>query len=407
MRLRLLVLCAFALAPLLLWGLSPLASRGASRSLGDVQSKIRQKQSQIGRKKGTEQVLTGTISRYTSRIGALQGRITSLQRRQVAIQADLDARRAELAKVQGDLRDERARLTRLKARLIVSRRALAGRLVELYKTGRPDLITIVLSSKSFADLVERGDFLRRISDSDRRIVAAVKTAKAAATAATTRLAALERRQQAVAATILDRRNQVRGVKDELISTRSGYERVRAGKQSVLGRVRAQRRNLQGELGVLRSEQAKIQARLAAVAADPVGNGVPAGPIRRGSGQFIWPVNGVITSPFCESRPWEACHPGLDIAAPEGTPIRAPAAGTVVLMQPVAASGGYGNYTCIQHSGSLSTCYAHQAGFATSMGATVAQGDVIGYVGNTGRSFGSHLHFEVRVNGAVTDPMSYL
>ena len=94
--------------------------------------------------------------------------------------------------------------------------------------------------------------------------------------------------------------------------------------------------------------------------------------------MIWPVNGPITSPFCERRAWEACHPGIDIGVPAGTPIRAAAAGRVALMQSVGASGGYGNFTCIQHTGALSTCYAHQSRFARRSGASVSQGQVIGY-----------------------------
>jgi murein DD-endopeptidase MepM/ murein hydrolase activator NlpD len=135
--------------------------------------------------------------------------------------------------------------------------------------------------------------------------------------------------------------------------------------------------------------------------------MPAGPIRGGKGGLIWPVNGPITSPFCEPRAWESCHPGIDIGVPSGTPIRAAADGKVVLMQPESASGGYGNFTCIQHTSSLSTCYAHQSRFGTSMGARVKQGQVIGYTGCTGRCFGPHLHFETRINGSVVNPMNYL
>lgn len=122
--------------------------------------------------------------------------------------------------------------------------------------------------------------------------------------------------------------------------------------------------------------------------------------------MIWPVDGPITSPFCEVRSYEACHPGLDIGAAEGTPIRAAAAGTVALMQSESASGGYGNYTCLDRGG-LATCYAHQSRFGPSLGARVSQGQVIGYVGNTGNSFGAHLHFEVRLGGAVMNPLNYL
>jgi murein DD-endopeptidase MepM/ murein hydrolase activator NlpD len=130
--------------------------------------------------------------------------------------------------------------------------------------------------------------------------------------------------------------------------------------------------------------------------------IPAGPIRRGSGGLVQPVNGQFTSPF--GQRWGRLHAGIDLSAPTGTPIRAAAAGQVILMAP---TGGYGNYTCINHGKSISTCYAHQSRFGSSEGAMVEQGEVVGYVGNTGHSFGAHLHFEVRVDGRPVDPMNYL
>ena len=88
-------------------------------------------------------------------------------------------------------------------------------------------------------------------------------------------------------------------------------------------------------------------------------------------------------------------------------IRAAAAGRVVLLQSEGASGGYGNFTCVQHDAATSSCYAHQSRFGTSQGASVSAGQVIGYVGSTGFSTGPHLHFEVRVNGSVSSPLAYL
>jgi murein DD-endopeptidase MepM/ murein hydrolase activator NlpD len=402
MRLRLLIACA--VLPCLLWAVLPLGSQGASSGrLASVQNKIQDVQGKIGRKKGTEHVLSTQIAAYTARIDSLQGRISRLHARQAHIQADLDAKRAELARIQEELRLERARLARLRARLIVGRRLLATRLVEIYEADRPDIVTVILNAHGFADLIERGDFLKRISDQDRQIVMLVRNAKADATASAARLATLESRQQQIANTILERRNQVASVKQALIDTRVGYAHTRAGKASALLHVRTQRVQLEGALSHLRAEQAKITAALAPANAGPL----PAGPVVHGSGMLIWPVNGPITSYFCERRPWEACHPGIDIGVPTGTPIRAAAAGRVALMQSVGASGGYGNYTCIQHTATLSTCYAHQSRFATSIGAHVGQGQVIGYSGCTGLCFGPHLHFEVRINGAVVNPLDYL
>jgi murein DD-endopeptidase MepM/ murein hydrolase activator NlpD len=122
----------------------------------------------------------------------------------------------------------------------------------------------------------------------------------------------------------------------------------------------------------------------------------------GSGRLIWPITGPLTSPF--GPRWGRLHAGIDIAASGGTPIRAADSGRVAL---AGWQGGYGLYTCVQHTASLSTCYAHQSRLGTARGATVRQGQVIGYVGNTGHSFGDHLHFETWVRGAPVDPMGFL
>jgi murein DD-endopeptidase MepM/ murein hydrolase activator NlpD len=402
MRIRLLL--AGAVLPLVLWAMLPTVTQGAAPGgrLRDLQSKIDTTRGKIGRRKGTERVLTSEISAYSRRIGRLQGRIGSLQGRQADAQADLDAKRAELFRIQDDLRAERRRLVRLRARLAQARGALAQRLVELYQSDKPDIVTVILSSKGFADLLERGEFMKRVSDQDQQIVTLVRNAKADATASERRLGSLERRQQRLTAIVAERRDEIAQAKQGLIDTRVGLAGTRADKRRALTSVRNERQHLEGALSHLRAEQAKIQSTL-----QRAQGGVAAGAIKQGSGSLIWPVNGPITSPFCERRAWEACHPGIDIGVPSGTPIRAAAAGRVALLQPESASGGYGNFTCIQHTGVMSTCYAHQSRFAVSMGESVSQGQVIGYSGCTGLCFGPHLHFEVRINGAVTNPMNYL
>ncbi|MEA2284922.1 MAG: hypothetical protein QOJ21_965 [Solirubrobacteraceae bacterium] len=402
MRIRLLIL-AVAL-PLALWAALPLQSEGASSQskLDDIQKKIQSTKGRIGRRKGTERVLTTQISAYSSRIGALQARIGRLQRRQATVQANLDSKRAELTRIQEDLRSERRRLVRLRARLAEARLALAQRLRELYQADAPDIVTVIMDAKGFADLLERGEFMRRVSDQDQRIIGIVRAARADATTTEARLQTFERRQRRLTAIVLSNRNQLASFKQDLIDTRVGLDGTRSDKRRALVGVRGERRQLEGALSGLRQQQAKIQSTLQRAA-----GALPAGAIRQGSGGMVWPVNGPITSPFCEARAWERCHPGIDIGVPAGTPIRAAASGKVTLMQSVGASGGYGNFTCVSHTASLSTCYAHQSSFATSLGAAVDQGQVIGYVGCTGLCFGDHLHFEVRINGAVTNPLNYL
>jgi murein DD-endopeptidase MepM/ murein hydrolase activator NlpD len=402
MRLR--TFAAGVALPLAAWGASPLIADAGnpSATAASLSNKIQQVQGKIGRKKGTERVLTSEIAAYSAKIDRLQVKITRLRTRESVVQGSLERAQQELLQTQAQLRAERARLVRLRKRLAEARAALATRLRELYESDQPDLVTVVLNAKGFADLIERTDFLHRISEQDRSIVDLVKTARADAIATAHRLDRLEQRQQALTARILQRRQEITAVKQDLIDTRVGYDGTRADKQNALGNVRAERRQLEGNLSDLKAQQAKIARTLQQSQGQ-----LPAGPIKRGGGTLIWPVNGPITSPFCESRAWESCHPGIDIGVPSGTPIRAAAAGRVALVQSEAASGGYGNFTCIQHTGAMATCYAHQSVIRVSLGQQVSQGQVIGLTGCTGRCFGPHLHFEVRINGAVTNPLNYL
>jgi murein DD-endopeptidase MepM/ murein hydrolase activator NlpD len=384
------LILAVVLVPFAVWLFLPVQSSGQN-----LQEKIAAKQRAIEAKKKRERSLTSTIERYSERIDVLQGDITELQARQIRIEADLNAKRAELSRIQVDLRSERARLTRLRARLAESRAALGARLVHLFKADEPDVVTVVLESNGFEDLLQRTEFLQRVSQQDARILDRVVKAKAEATATEKRLDRYEARQRKVTKIVSQRRLEVLAIKNRLVDRRQGLESVRTDKRQALVSTRADRKQLQGHLVALQKEEAKVRARLAGFAST-------GGPIRRGSGDMIWPTNGAFTSPF--GPRWGRLHAGIDIGAPEGTPIRAALSGKVVL---AGWTGGYGNYTCIQHGGGLSTCYAHQSRYGTSVGANVSKGDVIGYVGNTGNSTGAHLHFETRVNGNPVNPMGYL
>ena len=138
---------------------------------------------------------------------------------------------------------------------------------------------------------------------------------------------------------------------------------------------------------------------------------PNGPA--GTGIFSWPlpVGGTITSQFgYRADPYSgetSYHSGTDISAPEGTPILAAADGTVTTANATDPWGGsYGYHVILDHGGGVETLYAHCSAICVVPGQTVRQGEVIGYVGQTGRATGDHLHLEVRVNGERTDAMGY-
>ena len=361
-----------------------------------LSSRMDQKREQIDRHKAKEGVLSTTIERFNTRIDAVQGEIAATERRLSRVQDSLDRQKEKLLEVRNKLEEARDRLERLRSRLATARKVLAARLVEIYKADSPDALTVILSADGFGDLLERAEFLDRISDQDPQITDRVRGLRDMAKDQAVQLADLEEQEQLAAERILRERDQVAAVEEQLVGARDQLASARADKRGALAQVRDSRVRLEGDLAALEREQARVQAALSGA-----GNTFD-GPIKQGSGQLIWPVNGPVVSPF--GMRCGRLHAGIDIAVPSGTAIHAADSGRVVLMGWV---GGYGNYTCVQHTGSLSTCYAHQSSFATSNGASVSQGQVIGYVGCTGHCFGDHLHFETRINGSPVDPMGYL
>lgn len=124
---------------------------------------------------------------------------------------------------------------------------------------------------------------------------------------------------------------------------------------------------------------------------------------------IWPVEGFISSSFGgRASPFSGrkgeFHKGLDINNRMGTPILATARGTVAF---AAGDGAYGNSVEINHGGGIITKYAHMKNYIVKQGQWVRRGEVIGYIGMTGRTTGPHLHYEVRLNGLPVNPMRYI
>jgi lipoprotein NlpD len=121
-----------------------------------------------------------------------------------------------------------------------------------------------------------------------------------------------------------------------------------------------------------------------------------------SGELAWPVRGLLVSRF-GSRGSEH-HDGIDIAAPEGSPVTAAAAGVVIFS---GEQRGYGNLAVIDHGRGEATVYAHCASVLVTQGQSVSRGQLIARVGRTGRATGPHLHFEVREHAQPRNPLQYL
>ena len=367
----------------------------AAPAAGDNSSKLSALQARIAAARAKEVRLTTEISNVTAEIRALEGKVGDVSQRLSVLEQDLALHQRRLDRLNELFAFETDRLTFLRQQYAKVLRELNLRMIDLYETRDPTLVEVILESQSFQDALEQIHYLQAIAKQDKRIAAEVAVARDEVRIARERTKKVRARVHAETQVVFVRTQQQRDVRDRLLASKSSLSNKRSKQKSALASTREQEKIWISEANALAAEDAGIRGQLAAAqsgATDTV-------PSSRG---LIWPVSGPVTSPF--GYRWGRLHAGIDIGVGYGTPIHAAAAGTVVL---AGWTGGYGNYTCIDHGGGMATCYAHQSSYAVSSGAQVGQGQVIGYVGNTGHSFGAHLHFEVRINGTPVDPLGYL
>jgi murein DD-endopeptidase MepM/ murein hydrolase activator NlpD len=362
-----------------------------------VDAKIAALGEQVAKAQEREASLRAEVEAVSSEIRALAQRVNDISVDLESLEHELDLRRERLRQLNELFRLQTERLKLLRRQHAIALRRLGDRVDSLYRQDRPDTLSLLLSSTSFADALDVFDYLQRIADADRRIANEVGAAKNRMRLQREQTRTTRKRHRQEARVVAVRLAQVRALRDRLVSSRSGLVAAQAERQQDLADLTAIEREQLEEMEALQEVSATLAAKIqAAQAAAGTDSGSPS------SAGFVWPVLGPVTSPF--GWRWGRMHEGIDIGVPSGTPIRAAASGTVIY---AGWLGGYGNLTVIDHGGGVATAYGHQSGLAAGNGASVAQGQVIGYVGSTGHSTGPHLHFEVRVNGVPQDPLGYL
>jgi murein DD-endopeptidase MepM/ murein hydrolase activator NlpD len=367
----------------------------AAPAAGDNGGKIGALQARIAAARAKEVRLTAQISDVTAEIRALEGKVGDVSQKLSVLEHDLALHQRRLDRLNALFAFETDRLNFLRREYAKAVHELNLRMIELYQTQDPTLIEVILESDSFQEALDQIRYLQSIARQDERIAIEVAVARDEVRLARERTKKVRARVRAETQVVAVRTQQQRDVRNQLLASERGLSSKRKRQRSQLADTRETKAVLIAEANALAAEDARIRGQLAAAQ----GGATDTIPSSQG---LIWPVSGPVTSPF--GYRWGRLHAGIDIGVPYGTPIHAAASGTVVLL---GWTGGYGNYTCIDHGGGLATCYAHQSAYAVSSGAPVSQGQVIGYVGNTGHSFGAHLHFEVRINGTPVDPLGYL
>ena len=305
------------------------------------------------------------------------------------------------------------------------------RLVALYTAGNVSTLEILLDSKSLSDFTTRMELIDTMALRDQEIIGKLEDYMAKTQADREQLEAqkqevaslqvtLEGKEKELAALYEENQAALGDIQGQVYATENqlqvNEEELAESERLVQEAIAAQKRA---------EEEAKKQAQAAAVETpssgensgeeNGSGNGdggsgavSPPTPSGGGSSGFdpIWPLPGVtyISDHFGGARG----HKGMDIAGPWGTPIVAAADGQVIEANATDSWGySWGYYVLIYHNGTYSTRYAHMSSVAVSTGQYVTAGTIIGYEGNTGNSFGAHLHFEVYENGTRVNPARFL
>jgi septal ring factor EnvC (AmiA/AmiB activator) len=397
---------------------------------------------------GAQQAEQQQLQEARDRLAQLSREIDAASQEAESAEAELEDADAKLREVEavvnevaaavdrqrGAVREAEDRLEAVELEAAEVAQAFADRAARMFKDGASVPFETLLSSGGAEEAMTRTSYLRVITQADRVNIDALEAAETAVAAERARLAEEQERLEGMLAeqeelleevqrlrdsralAAAEAREQVRQLEtehDDLEEDQARLEALIRQKQAEARREAAERAAAE-ERAAARAAQEREQAQQQRTSSSSSSSGSSStgsstssssgggGGRAASSSGFAWPMCAPVTSEY--GPRWGRLHAGIDQGASTGTPIGASKAGTVIF---AGWQGGYGNLTLIDHHDGVVTAYAHQSRFAVSSGASVSQGQTIGYVGNTGNSTGPHLHFETRVNGSAVNPRQYL
>ena len=330
------------------------------------------------------------------------------------LDSQLETLNVEVNRLEGNIRDKEKTIEETAVKLDEAGKvekkqyeAMKKRIKYMYEKGDSSYLDILLQSKSMSELLNRAEYISKISEYDRNMLdqyAAVKDGIA------DDKAQLEK-EKAELVVLQEQTTSKKNSVETLVNEKSAeLKKVNSQIGTKTAQVEAYEKDIKAQEDKIKQIEAEIkrqeeEARKKAEAAGQKYNTVSIGNIK-----FIWPCpsSSRITSGFGgRESPTEGAssnHQGIDIGAPTGSNIVAAADGTVTIS---TYSYSAGNYIMLNHGGGVSTVYMHCSQLLVSAGDTVKQGQVIAKVGSTGYSTGPHLHFGVRLNGSHVNPAKYV
>lgn len=344
--------------------------------LNDVRQRMERMQTRKEQARRKAESASAELSEVMGSLNELQAQANNLQKKSDTLQGKINDNQAKLEKKQQEMQE----------RMLIYRK----RLRDIYINGQINYLDVLLGAKDFSDFSSRMYLLQKIISRDLELLEKLKQDAAE----------INSRKEQLAAEM----KEIKATQTELEAKKAKVNKLREQRAYMLYKAQEEEQSSQEEYERLLAISENIASMLRNM--ENSGGGAPAG--HGGTGQFMWPCNGPITSYYgWRTHPifgTTKYHSGMDIAVDSGTPIHAADSGTIVYS---GWLGGYGNCVMIDHGGGLVTLYAHNSALNVGEGQYVSKGAVVAYAGSTGYSTGPHCHFEVRLHGELTEPLNYL
>jgi murein DD-endopeptidase MepM/ murein hydrolase activator NlpD len=422
---------------LLATAIGPIAPARAGDPLTDALRQQKALRAKIATQQGELKALKASEAKLSARLAATQGALNEINADQAAVRARIKEAGTALAEVRASYKVLVRRVDELtwqlevleddmaqgEEQLATSKRILARHIADAYQTQQTSLLEQLLTARSLSDVLEDVGYYLASGDQDARLASQIERDHTELDRLRRSIAATRTETQRTRMQVKAQYNEMVRQRDELKSAQDRLEELEAqtreAKAKQLTAYNAIRKNKAQTTALLVKEQAALgdlQAQIAKLIASDMGN-IPSAY----SGTLFWPLSGTVTQSYgCSGFALEptrgSCrhyHNGIDIAAPMYSPIRAAGDGVVVFAgaNPYDPPGARAWIVIIAHSKSLVTWYAHvDSGSrppAVHKGQWVNQGQIIAYVGMTGRTTGPHLHWMVELNGTFSNPRAFV
>lgn len=348
------------------------------------------------------------IEANNHRISELKGKLSKLKGEQSSIQSELDSfdtqiqmynyeidgYQLQIDEINEDIHKNEQKISQLNKQIDENNTLLEKRLRVMYEKGSGGYLEVILHADDIIDALTRVDIVKKIASQDIELLKQINDEKL-------KVEELKAEQET-------HKDKITSVKADIESKKLVIEEAQSQKQSYMDKLEKSATELAKAQRTAETANASFDKQIQKILASQSNSNNLS--TQYAGGQLGWPAPGyyTITSPFGNRTDpisgFSSFHRGMDIGCPYNTTIIAANSGTVVYS---GWHNSYGYYLIIDHGGGIATLYAHNNKLLVSTGDTVTKGQAVSLSGSTGYSTGPHLHFEVRVNGQVTNPMGYL